>query len=134
MTKRGILVSLLLLAVLAACAKTLSPAEGQRLVREYLAPFKVEKLAFKSMIRTQVPGVGEAYALVADFVVPYEGKLLTPMPGQTFYVTFNELNHHYEINPQLTHVAEGLQSMIGMHKMADTLKKTPYNPAPWTKP
>ncbi len=134
MTRRGILAVLILLAVIAACSKTLSQDKARALVRSYLAPFKVEKIEFKSMTRTQIPGAGEAYAVVADFVVPYEGKTLHPMPGQTFTITFNELSRRYEVNPQLTHVAQGLQSMIGIQKAADTLKKTPYNPAPWTKP
>lgn len=133
MTKRGILVALILLAALAACSKVLSQTEAQRLVRDYLSPFKVENLAFKSMTKMQVPGAEEAYVLVADFVVPYEGKTLAPLPGQTFYLTFNELSHRYEVNPQLTHVAEGLQSMIGIHKTADAMRKTPYDPSPWKK-
>lgn len=133
MTKRGILFALFLVAMLTACSKTLSQGEAQRLVRDYLSPFKVENLAFKSMTRMQVPGAGEGYVLVADFVVPYEGKTLSPLPGQTFYLTLNELSHRYEVNPQLTHVAQGLQSMIGIQKTADAMRKTPYDPSPWKK-
>ena len=133
MTKRWILVALILLAALAACSRSLSQNEAQGLVLDYLAPFKVEKLVFKSMTRMQVPGAGVAYVLAADFVVPYEGQTLSPLPGQTFYLTFNELSHGYEVNPQLTHVAEGLQSMIGIHKAADAMRKTPYDPSPWKK-
>jgi hypothetical protein len=131
MTKRGILASLMLLAVLAACSQTLSPSEGQRLVREYLAPFKVEGLTFKSMTRSQVPGAGDAFVVVADFTVPFEGRTLHPLPGQTFYLTFNELSHRYEVNPQLTHVAQGVQGMIDITKTADYMKTHPYNPSPW---
>lgn len=133
MNKKGMLVALLLLTVLTACAKTLGQEEARALVRDYLAPFKVEKLEFKSMTRTRIPGTGDAYAVVADFVVPYQGQPLHPMPGQTFYITFNELSRRFEINPQLTHVAQGIQGMIDIRKTADALKKTPYNPSPWNQ-
>ncbi len=127
------LLSLFVLLALAACSRSLSPGEAQSLVRDYLAPFKVEKLEFKSIARTQVTAAGDAYVVVADFLVPYNGKLLNPMPNQTFFITYNELTHRHEINQQLTGVAQGIQGMIGIHKMADTMRATPYNPSPWNK-
>jgi hypothetical protein len=133
MPRRILPVSILLLAALAACSRSLSQGEAQSLIREYLAPFKVDQLIFKSMTRTQVPAAGDSYVVVADFVVPYNGKILEPMPNQTFTITFNELTHRYEINQQLTSVAQGIQGMIGIHKMADTMRTTPYNPSPWHK-
>ena len=133
MSRRILPVTILLLAALVACSRSLSQGEAQSLVREYLAPFKVDQLTFKSITRTQVPAAGDAYVVVADFVVPYNGKVLNPMPNQTFTITFNELTHHYEINQQLTGVAQGIQGMIGIHKMGDNIRATPYNPSPWHK-
>jgi len=133
MSRRILTILILLLAVLAACSRALSQGDAEILVRGYLAPFKVDQVTFKSMTRTQVPTAGDAYVVVADFVVPYNGKVLNPMPNQTFTITFNELTHHYEINQQLTGVAQGIQGMIGIHKMADTMRTTPYNPSPWHK-
>ena len=127
------LFTLFVVLALSACSRSLSPGEAQGLVRDYLAPFKVEKLEFKSIARTQVPAAGDAYIVVANFVVPYNGKLLNPMPNQTFFITYNELTHRYEINQQLTGVAQGIQGMIGIHRMADTMKARPYNPSPWNK-
>ena len=133
MSRRILSVTILLLVALVACSRSLSQREAQSLIREYLAPFKVDQVTLKSMTRTQVPTAGDAYVVVADFVVPYNGKTLKPMPNQTFTLTFNELTHRYEINQQLTGVAQGIQGMIGIHKMADTMRTTPYNPSPWHK-
>ena len=131
MLVKRLIPALLILAALTACSRSLSQGVAEDLVRAYLAPFKVEGLTFKSMARTQVPGAGDAFAVVADFEVPYEGKMLHPLPGQTFYITFNELSGRFEINPQLTHVAQGVQGMIDVTKTADYMKTHPYNPSPW---
>jgi hypothetical protein len=134
MSRRILPVSILLLAAFVGCSRSLSQGEAQDLVRAYLAPFKADQLTFKSMIRTQVPATGDAYVVVADFVVPYKpGVILKPMPNQTFTITFNELAHRFEINPQLTGVAHGIQGMIDMQKTADNMRATPYNPSPWNK-
>jgi hypothetical protein len=133
MFRRILPILILLLAALVACSRALSQGDAEILVRAYLAPFKVDQLTFKSMTRTPVPAAGDSYAVVADFVVPYNGRTLKPMPNQTFTITFNELTHRYEINQQLTGVAQGIQGMIGIHKMADTMRTTPYNPSPWHK-
>lgn len=120
------------LALLLACSPSLSPGEAQRLVREYLAPFKVEQLTFTSMTRAQLPGAGQAYVVVAQFVVPSKpGEVLTPPPNQTFYLTYNELMRRFEVNNQLTGVAQGLQGMLDLRRAADEAKSRPYNPTPW---
>ncbi|MFZ5984117.1 MAG: hypothetical protein ACOYXN_07115 [Acidobacteriota bacterium] len=125
---------LVFLALLLACSRSLSPAEAQGLVRDYLAPFHVEQLTFANMTQTSLPGGGEAYVVVANFVVPYKpGETLKPMPNQTFYLTFNELSHRYEVNRQLTGVAQGIQGMIDLRKTADFMKDHPYDPTPWKK-
>ncbi|MFZ5984468.1 MAG: hypothetical protein ACOYXN_08895 [Acidobacteriota bacterium] len=131
MIARRLIPAVLILAALAACSRSLSQGVAEDLVRAYLAPFKVKGLTFKSMTRAQVPGAGDGYMVVADFVVPYQGKMLQPLPGQTFYITFNENSGRYEVNPQLTHVAQGIQGMIDVTKTAGYMKTHPYNPSPW---
>lgn len=131
MFAKRLIPALMILVALTACSRSLSQGTAENLVRVYLAPFKVEGLTFKSMTRAQVPGAGDAYVVQADFVVPYEGKMLKPLPGQTFYITFNDLSGRYEVNPKLTQVAQGVQGMIDITKTADYMKTHPYNPSPW---
>lgn len=131
MFAKRLIPALMILVALTACSRSLSQGVAEDVVKAYLAPFKVEGLTFKSMTRAQVPGAVDAYVVVADFVVPYEGKILKPLPGQTFYLTFNELSHRYEVNPKLTQVAQGIQGMIDITKTADYMKTHPYNPSPW---
>jgi hypothetical protein len=130
--KRHWVLIVCLLALAVACTRSLSQKEAETLVQAYLAPFHVTNLAFKSITKAQVPAVGEAYIVVADFAVPYKpGVTLKPMPNQTFTITFNEMAHRYEINTQLTGVSQGIQGMIDMQKTAEYMKTHPYNPSPW---
>ena len=125
---------LIFLALLLACgtSRSLDTKMAANLVAKYLQPYPIVGLTMQSLTRTQSP-FPDGYLALATFTLPFEDGQKVAFKDQPVYITFNEVSHAFEVNRQITTVAQSVEGAIGLHNTGQYLKSHPYNPSPWNK-
>ena len=122
------------LALVLACgpSRTLNSVVATTLVEGYLKPYPVSGITLESLTETQPP-LPKAFVAVVAFTISFEDGQKVPFKGQPIYITFNEATHAFEVNRQLSTVAQSVDGAIGLHKTGQYMKSHPYDPSPWHK-
>ena len=122
------------LALLLACgpSRSLDTRTATNLVATYLQPYRITGLALQSLTRSRSP-FPEGYLAVVGFTIPFEDGQKVAFKDQPIYITFNEVSRAFEVNRQVTTVAQSVEGAIGLHKTGQYLKSHPYDPSPWKK-
>ena len=123
------------LALLLACgiSRSMDTRTATDLVAAYLQPYRITGLTLQNLTRSQSP-FPEGYLAIVGFTIAFEDGQKVAFKDQPIYITFNEVSRAFEVNRQVTTVAQSVEGAIGLHKTSQYLKSHPYNPAPWTKP
>jgi len=127
-------IGLAFLALLLACgpSRSLDSKTAADLVAKYLQSYPITGLAMENLTRTQAP-FPDGYLAMATFTLPFDDGQRVAFKDQPVYITFNEVSHAFEVNRQLTTVAQSVEGAIGIHNTGQYLKSHPYNPSPWNK-
>ena len=127
-------IGLAFLALLLACgpSRSLDTKMAADLVAKYLQSYPITGLSMENLTRTQAP-FPDGYLAMATFTLPFDDGQRVAFKDQPIYITFNEVSHAFEVNRQLTTVAQSIEGAIGIHNTGQYLKSHPYNPSPWNK-
>lgn len=128
------LVFFAMLLAYGACGQPprLNTQAASALVAAYLEPYRVTELTLESLSRSRSQ-YRDGYVALVGFKVPLGDGKEDLFQSQPVYITFNEVTHAYEVNRQITTVAQSVEGAIGLHQTGQYLKAHPYDPSPWKK-